>query len=117
MTTTTSSTTLRYRAETLREFAQSLFERAGARTDIAVDVATVLLDADLLGHTTHGLALLAPYLGELTNGRMAKSGAPDVLSRRAAAENWDGKRLPDRGLRCAHSSAPWQWPRRAAPAL
>ena len=96
MSSTTASTaaTLRYRAETLRQFAQSLFERAGARTDIAADVATVLLDADLLGHTTHGLALLAPYLDELTNERMAKTGEPEVLNRRAAAENWDGKRLP-----------------------
>jgi len=87
-------TPVRYRAEALRQFAKSLFERAGARTDIAADVATILLDADLLGHTTHGLALLAPYLDELVNDRMAKSGEPEVLSRRAAVENWDGKRLP-----------------------
>ena len=95
MTSTSSTSTgIRYRAEALRQFAQSLFERAGARADIAADVATILLDADLLGHTTHGLALLAPYLDELVNGRMAKSGEPVVLNRRVATENWDGKRLP-----------------------
>jgi LDH2 family malate/lactate/ureidoglycolate dehydrogenase len=96
MFTTTSSTdtTLRYRADALRQFAQTLFERAGARADIAADVATILLDADLLGHSTHGLALLAPYLDELTHDRMAKSGEPEILNRRAATENWDGKRLP-----------------------
>jgi len=84
----------RYSADALRLFAQALFARAGARGDIATDVASILLDGDLLGHTTHGLALLAPYLDELSNGRMSGSGEPEVLNRRPAAESWDGKRLP-----------------------
>ena len=84
----------RYPADALREFAGALLERAGVRADIATDVAAILLDGDLLGHTTHGLALLAPYLDELANDRMAKSGEPEVLNRRPAAESWDGKRLP-----------------------
>jgi LDH2 family malate/lactate/ureidoglycolate dehydrogenase len=85
---------IRYSAEALRQFARTLFERGGARADIAADVATILLEGDLLGHTTHGLALLAPYLDELTHDRMAKSGEPSVLNRRAAVETWDGNRLP-----------------------
>jgi LDH2 family malate/lactate/ureidoglycolate dehydrogenase len=84
----------RYRVGDLRSFAFELTARAGVRTDIARDVADVLLDADLLGHTTHGLALLSPYLEELADGRMAKDGEPQVRSRRAAAETWDGERLP-----------------------
>ncbi|HEX8012660.1 MAG TPA: Ldh family oxidoreductase [Casimicrobiaceae bacterium] len=89
-----NSPTLRYPAEALRAFALALLERAGVRGDIARDVADVLLDGDLLGHTTHGLALLAPYLDELKHDRMTKSGEPTVLSRRPAAETWDGNRLP-----------------------
>jgi len=85
---------LRYAAKDLRGFARTLLERAGARGDIARDVADVLLDGDLLGHTTHGLALLAPYLDELEHGRMAKAGEPTVVSRRRAAQAWDGNRLP-----------------------
>jgi len=84
----------RYRVGDLRSFAFELTAHAGVRTDIARDVADVLLDADLLGHTTHGLALLSPYLDELADGRMAKDGEPQVRSRRAAAETWDGERLP-----------------------
>ena len=91
---TSQSARPRYAADALRQFAHALFERAGARRDIAADVAAILLDADLLGHTTHGLALAAPYLDELINGRMLGSGEPEVLNRRPAAENWDGKRLP-----------------------
>jgi L-lactate dehydrogenase len=85
---------LRYAAEDLRAFARALLERAGLRSDIARDVADVLLDGDLLGHTTHGLALLAPYLDELAHDRMAKTGEPTVRVRRLAAQTWDGKRLP-----------------------
>lgn len=90
----TIETSARYRADELRDFAHALLERAGARTDIAQDIADVLLDGDLLGHTTHGLALLASYLDEIVEGRMATSGEPRVRSRRAAAEVWDGERLP-----------------------
>src|SRR5215470_8512455 len=84
----------RYPAERLRAFALALLERAGVRSDIARDTAEVLLDGDLLGHTTHGLALLAPYLEELENGRMMKSGEPSVRSSRPAVQIWDGQRLP-----------------------
>ena len=84
----------RYGVDALRSFARELASRAGMRTDIAHDVADVLLDADLLGHTTHGLALLSPYLDEVAAGRMAKDGLPELLSQRAATETWDGKRLP-----------------------
>jgi L-lactate dehydrogenase len=86
--------TLRYLAEDLRMFARALIERAGVRADIGHDLADVLLDGDLLGHTTHGLGLLAPYLDELEHDRMAKTGEPTVLSRRPAAQAWDGNRLP-----------------------
>ena len=84
----------RYQADDLRRFARALIERAGVRADIARDVGDVLLDGDLLEHTTHGLALLAPYLDELAGDRMAKSGEPRVVVSHPAAETWDGKRLP-----------------------
>ena len=84
----------RFDAAALTAFASSLVERAGVRHDIAIDVADVLVTADLLGHTTHGLALLAPYLGEIERGTMAKSGAPEIVSDRPAAQTWDGRRLP-----------------------
>lgn len=84
----------RFTAAALVAFATSLFERAGARHDIAVDVADVLVTSDLLGHTTHGLALLAPYLGEIERGTMTKTGEPEVIRDRPAAQTWDGRRLP-----------------------
>jgi len=84
----------RFGADTLVVFATSLLERSGVRIDIARDVAEVLVTGDLLGHTTHGLALLAPYLAEIAKGSMAKSGAPTIVNARPAAQTWDGGRLP-----------------------
>src|SRR5512144_3361678 len=86
--------TARYAARSLIAFARALLERAGIRADIAEDVAEVLVAGDLLGHTTHGLALLAGYLGELEKGSMAKAGAPAVVNTRPATQTWDGGRLP-----------------------
>ena len=84
----------RYSAEALRDFAGALLVGAGVRADIAGDVAGVLVDGDLLGHTTHGLALLSPYLGEIEKGGMMKTGDPEIVSARPAAQLWDGRRLP-----------------------
>jgi L-lactate dehydrogenase len=84
----------RYAADKLVDFARSLLVRAGVRDDIAADVAAILVEGDLLGHTTHGLALLPAYLGEVERGTMLRAGAPAVINGRASAEIWDGHRLP-----------------------
>ncbi len=83
-----------YPADALRGFAFALLARAGLPEDRARAVAEVLVEGDLLGHDTHGLALLAPYLAEIERGAMAVSGDIVVLSERAAALLWDGGRLP-----------------------
>ncbi|MEO6749629.1 MAG: Ldh family oxidoreductase, partial [Casimicrobiaceae bacterium] len=85
---------LRHDAQSLCAFATSLLQRAGVRDDIARDVAEVLVDADLMGHTTHGLALLAAYLDQLAKGAMRPSGEPLVVTRHPASQLWDAQRLP-----------------------
>jgi L-lactate dehydrogenase len=89
-----TATPLRYPAAALVELATTLLVRTGVRADIAHDVADVLVTGDLLGHTTHGLAQLPGYLGDLERGAMAKSGAPAIVTARPAAQTWDGGRLP-----------------------
>jgi len=81
-------------AESLLAFATALLEKAGLSEDRARIVAEVLLEGDLLGHTTHGLALLPAYLRELDAGTMARSGEPDVLADHGSALTWDGRHLP-----------------------
>jgi LDH2 family malate/lactate/ureidoglycolate dehydrogenase len=84
----------RFSAEALTRFAVELLQTAGMDFVLAEAVAHTLVEGDLMGHDTHGLALLAPYVKEIENGTMARAGAPDVLSDRGASLLWDGRRLP-----------------------
>lgn len=85
---------LRYSVDELSAFALALLQAAGMDEAPARAVAQTLVEGDLLGHDTHGLALLAPYVRELENGGMRRSGKPDVVSDRGASLLWDGRRLP-----------------------
>lgn len=85
---------LRFAAPDLIAYAHMLLSRAGLDADKAAAVAAILVEADLLGHNTHGLALLAPYLSEIEKGAMTKTGEPRVLADLPAAVTWDGMRLP-----------------------
>jgi L-lactate dehydrogenase len=84
----------RYSPATLTQFATALLNRAGLEDEKSRVVADILVEGDLMGHTTHGLALLAGYLGELESGSMTRAGQPRVIADFPAAINWDGQRLP-----------------------
>jgi LDH2 family malate/lactate/ureidoglycolate dehydrogenase len=88
------NTTPAYRTSELLAFATALFRCAGLDPDKSNTVAEILLEGDLLGHTTHGLALAAPYLAALDAGSMTRDGDPAVVSDRGGALCWDGRRLP-----------------------
>jgi LDH2 family malate/lactate/ureidoglycolate dehydrogenase len=85
---------MRYRHTDLIPFAHHLLIAAGLDQDKAQAVATILVEGDLMGHTTHGLAQLPGYLGELASGSMRKAGGPTVVADHPAAVTWDGQRLP-----------------------
>jgi LDH2 family malate/lactate/ureidoglycolate dehydrogenase len=85
---------LRYDADGLRGFAKSLLEKSGLPSDRAAVIADILVEGDLMGHTTHGLQLLASYLKQLDEGGMAAAGDPEVLQDRGSAVTWDGRYLP-----------------------
>lgn len=85
---------LRYPVRELVQFANQALCAAGLAPQMAADVAEVLVEGDLLGHDTHGLQLLAPYLNELANSKMTRSGSPAILSERSSVASWDGLRLP-----------------------
>jgi len=87
-------TTPRYRANELVAFAAALLSSAALEPAKSQAVAEVLVEGDLLGHTTHGLQLLPGYLTDLDSGAMAKSGSPRVIAEAPAAVTWDGMRLP-----------------------
>lgn len=84
----------RYDADSLVDCAKALCLQLGMSNQCAHDVATVLTEGDLLGHDTHGLLLLKPYLDAIKSGDMIGQGDFKELSARAAVATWDGKYLP-----------------------
>jgi LDH2 family malate/lactate/ureidoglycolate dehydrogenase len=84
----------RYRAASLIEYATALFVAAGCDGEKPAAIAAGLVEADLLGHSTHGLQLAAVYLNDLQTGIMIPRGEPDIVADRGATVTWDGKRLP-----------------------
>jgi LDH2 family malate/lactate/ureidoglycolate dehydrogenase len=85
--------TTRHRAADLTGFAAGLFSAAGMEPDKAATVGEILVEADLMGHDTHGLQLAPAYLADLQRGGMRATGEPEVVADRKAAIVWDGGRL------------------------
>ncbi|HUX23401.1 MAG TPA: Ldh family oxidoreductase [Burkholderiales bacterium] len=84
----------RYEAAALVAFATALLTAARMPQDRAHDVADILVEADLLGHDTHGLQLLPTYLQHIEAGQMKLEGEPITLADHGAVVTWDGQRLP-----------------------
>src|SRR4051812_14064948 len=82
------------RAADLIDLATALLGRAGLDADKARATGEILVEGDLLGHDTHGLALLPAYLADLEAGKMSRTGEPRVIASAPAAVTWDGNRLP-----------------------
>jgi LDH2 family malate/lactate/ureidoglycolate dehydrogenase len=87
-------TSPRYAASDLLAFARHLLVASGMPDDKAQGVADILVEGDLLGHTTHGLQLLPSYLREVESGSMRVDGGPEVINESPATLTWHGRRLP-----------------------
>lgn len=109
MDLTATPTPPRHDADALIDYAEALLAAAGVEAAPARATAEVLVEADLLGHDTHGLALLAGYLGELERGTMTRAGEPRTLAERASVATWDGERLPGPWL--VRQAIAWARPR------
>ena len=86
----------------LTVFVQSLFETAGMEADKAAATAEGLVEADMIGHATHGLALAPRYLTQVRTGGMRGTGSYEVVSDRGACVVWRGRLLP--GLWLTHEA-------------
>ncbi len=78
----------------LLDLTKKILQKSGLPIAKAFVVAETLIEAELLGHRTHGLQLLEAYISELENGGMQKQGKPVILNKKAAVQVWDGRYLP-----------------------
>ncbi|MCW6509250.1 Ldh family oxidoreductase [Lichenifustis flavocetrariae] len=96
--------------DTLVAYAERLLKAAGLDGDKPTVTARLLVTADAMGHTTHGLAQLPDYIEDILAGKMTSVGEPDVVADKPAAVVWDGRRLPgvwltDKAVRLAAARA------------
>lgn len=84
----------RYEYDPLLAFARELATKAGLPEKRAAVLSEVLLEADLMGHTTHGLALLPATLKNIETGAVRVAGEPEVVADNGAAVVWDAASLP-----------------------
>jgi LDH2 family malate/lactate/ureidoglycolate dehydrogenase len=84
----------RYAHSELLSFATKLAAAAGLPDERAAMVAANLLEADLMGHTTHGLAQLPGVLKNVESGAVRSNGDPVIISDHGSAVVWDAASLP-----------------------
>jgi len=65
-------------ADTIAEFAASLLADVGAPNDIASKVAHSLVDADLCGHTSHGVLRIPAYREMIEDGALVPDASPTI---------------------------------------
>ena len=87
----------RFRPDDLEMLTAGLFAAVGLDANKAGVTARLLVAADLMGHTTHGLQLAGPYLDAARKGTMTVAGEPAVVAETAGVPGL-GWRLPARAL-------------------
>jgi LDH2 family malate/lactate/ureidoglycolate dehydrogenase len=83
----------RYRAEDLRLMVAAMAGKLGLEAPMARAMAARVVDAELLGHRTHGLLFFPAYLERLEKGHIAKGGKHEVLSDTGSVFAWKANRL------------------------
>lgn len=77
-------------AEPLREYVARVFAGAGVPAGDAATVAAHLVEANLLGHDSHGVIRVERYLEHLRAGRIVAGATPRVVSEGASTAVVDG---------------------------
>ncbi|MFF7710318.1 Ldh family oxidoreductase [Pseudomonas sp. NPDC007930] len=86
--------TQRFTHASLVLFSQRLLAQAGVPSERAEPMLQRMLDADLLGHRTHGLWFMSAYLERIAAGHIRPQAQPRVLQDLPGSFAWDAQRAP-----------------------
>jgi LDH2 family malate/lactate/ureidoglycolate dehydrogenase len=78
-------------AQTLSNFCQALFRSAGAPADTAQIVADSLVQTNLMGHDSHGVIRVKPYLNQIQVGQLKPAARPQLERKFGAVAVVDGQ--------------------------
>ena len=77
-------------AAPLRDLVQTIFERAGSDAAEAQAVADHLIEANLMGHDSHGVIRVAPYIELLRSGKWTANRHVEIVTDAGAVVVVDG---------------------------
>jgi len=78
----------------LTAFCTSILKKLGMDDDKAKDTSEILVEADMMGHSTHGVRLLPLYIKDIEAGNMKVSGNQIILNDTGSCITIDGDHLP-----------------------
>ncbi len=78
----------------LIKFCTSIFKKLGMDYEKAKDTSEILVEADMMGHSTHGVRLLPLYIKDVEAGNMKASGNQITLNDTGSCITIDGDNLP-----------------------
>ncbi len=94
----------------LKKFCTSIFKKLGMDYEKAKDTSEVLVEADMMGHSTHGVRLLPLYIKDIEAGNMNITGNQTIINDTGSCITIDGEKLPGiwltkRGLKLSSERA------------
>ena len=80
--------------ENLIKFCNNILIKLNMDPDKARATSEILVEADMMGHSTHGVRLLSSYVSDIEKGIMNVSGNYKIISKKKSNITIDGKLLP-----------------------
>lgn len=81
----------RFHAEDLRTMCKSVFEAAGFSGDNAAIIARLMVEANLVGHDTHGVRHIPVYVSRIRDGLIEPGAVIRTISETATTATLDGQ--------------------------
>lgn len=81
---------LTMKAPQLRETTRRIFEAAGTPSDLAGQMAEILVESNLAGHDSHGVIRIPAYVKAIKEGNIIPDARPEVVEEKGGSALVDG---------------------------
>jgi uncharacterized oxidoreductase len=78
-------------AQRLHDATRRIFEGAGTPTDLATQMADILVESNLVGHDSHGVIRIPAYIKQIKEGTLVPGARPEVVEETPGSALVDGK--------------------------
>jgi len=82
---------LTFTSQRLHDVTRRVFEGAGTPTDLATQMADILVEANLAGHDSHGIIRIPAYVDAIHKGSIVAAARPEVIQETPGSALVDGK--------------------------